>query len=158
LKSGYQDYQVGLKQKQFKARIHRGCVDFIYLVTEAGLQVGMLHQDHIGFIGRSFDEVKIQRAIEKKEAKQRQKAALESKLGVMYLLQEKVRTAIAEKLPAPMQDLQKIRENRMFESMFERQKQINRLYMATYDSFYSDETIKENNYDEESETLDDFTS
>lgn len=158
LKAGYQDYQVGGKQKEFKARIHRGCVDFIYLVTEAGLQIATLHSDHIGFIGRSFEEVKIQRAIEKKEKKQRRKTALESKLSAMYLLQEKVRTAISEKLPAPMQDLQKIRENRMFESMFERQKQINRLYMASYDSFYSDETIKENNHDEESEALDNFTS
>ncbi len=158
LKQGYQDYQKGSKQKTFKARIHRGCVDFIYLVTESGLQVAMLHGDHIGFIGRSFEEVKIQRAIEDKGTKTRRKAALESKLGAMYLLQEKVRVAIAEKLPAPMQDIQTIRENRNFESMFERQKQINRLYMATYDGFYSDEPIKENNDEEESDACDDFTS
>ena len=117
-----------------------------------------LHGDHVGFIGRSFEEVKIQQTIEGGGTKKRKKAALESKLGVMYLLQEKVRVAISEKLPAAMQDIQKIRENRMFESMFDRQKQINRLYMATYNGFYSDEPIKENNHEEESDNYDGFTS
>ena len=158
LTQGYQDYQKGSKQKTFKARIHRGCIDFIYLVTESGLQVAILHGDHIGFIGRSFEEIEIQKAIETKGVKSRKKAALESKLGAMYLLKEKVRNAIAEKLPAPMQDIQKIRDNREFESMFERQKQINRLYMATYDSFYSDQSTKENNHEEESDTYDEFNS
>jgi hypothetical protein len=158
LKKGHQDYQKGAKQKKFKARIHRGCVDFIYLVTKEGLQVATLHSDHIGFIGHSFEEVNIQQAIEGTGTKKRKKEALESKLGVMYLLQEKVRVAISEKLPAAMQDIQKIRENRMFESMFERQKQINRLYMATYDGFYSDEPTKENSHEEESDSHDNFTS
>lgn len=158
LTQGYQDYQKGSKQKTFKARIHRGCIDFIYLVTESGLQVAILHGDHIGFIGRSFEEIEIQKAIETKGVKSRKKAALESKLGAMYLLKDKVRNAITEKLPAPMQDIQKIRDNREFESMFERQKQINRLYMATYDSFYSDQSTKENNHEEESDTYDEFNS
>lgn len=158
LKQGIQDYQKGGKQKRFKARIHRGCVDFIYLVTERGLQVAQLHADHIGFIGRSHEEVKIQRLIEAKGIKSREKTALESKLSAMYFLQEKVRVAITEKLPAPVQDIQAIRENRAFETMFERNKQINRLYMATRDNFYSDELITENNYEEDSETDDEFTS
>lgn len=158
LKEGLQDYQKRSKLKKFKARIHRGCVDFIYLVTDCGLQVAELHSDHVAFIGLSFDEVKFQRAIDNKSSKKRRKAALESKLGAMCLLQEKVRQAIKEKLPAPMQDIQEIRENRAFESMFERQKHINRLYMATYDNFYSDQQHTENDYEDESDTLDDFDS
>ncbi|WP_375276884.1 hypothetical protein [Alteromonas australica] len=157
LKMGYQDWQKGSKQKTFKARVHRGCVDFIYLVTEEGLQVAILHNDHQAFIGCSFEEVKIQLEVERRSENSRKQEALERKLETMYVLKERVRTAIAEKLPAHMQDTHELRNNRTFDSMFAHQLQVNRLYHATKDSFYSEQqTITNNENDEESDTYDDF--
>jgi hypothetical protein len=138
LEKGHQDTRRGQKLKTFKCRMHRGCVDFIFLDTEEGLQIATLHNSHNSYIGLGFDEVKLERDFEKMKEDERKEKALTSKINATYFLKDKLRKAISQRMPAPMQDIQKIRENRKFEEMFERNVQANRLYIAacgTTDSY-----------------------
>ena len=108
-------------------------VDIIFICTSDGLKIATLDHKDNRFAGLSFDQVKQQKTQEHGENELVIEDQLQYLLGVEKFIEHKLTQAEKEKVAGTMPSLAKIKDSRKFESLVNRQSDLNR-YLQTLHS------------------------
>ena len=131
LESGLQNQKESRnKAQKFPCRYFRGLVDVIFISTTEGLKLATLDVQDQRYEGLTFAEVKHQKEIEGKDNALLMEDEMNSLASVEGFLIEMVQQAQKERVPSAVPKLAKIKENRGYETVFDRILQTNRFVNA----------------------------
>lgn len=136
LENGYQDRMPsGNKAKRMPCRFHRGLVDIIFICTPYGLKPAYLDAKDQRFEGLSFEEVKAYKQSRKATTANILEDSLNSLVNGQAALENMLRYAQKQKVPGSISKIDKIKDSRRIESMFDRIQQSNRFFLSVRDEF-----------------------
>lgn len=144
LEEGHQDRKrAGNKAKVFPCRYFRGLVDTIFLCTPDGLKIATLDAQDQRYSGLSFPEVDHQKKLERTQNALLGESELNSLVSAELFLEDMLQNARTQKVSSSVPSIAKIKDNRGYESVFDRIQQANRYVTAVrneYESPFFDES------------------
>ena len=136
LETGLQDRkESGNRAERLPCRYHRGLVDVIFIWTTDGPKLATLDIQDQRFEGLSFPEVKLQKDKERKEYALSGEEDLNGLASAEAFARDMVQHAQKERQASTIPALAKIKENRGYESVFDRIIQTNRFVLAVQKEF-----------------------
>jgi len=135
LESGLQERKLpNQRSLTLACRYNPEMVDIVLIMTNEGLKAATLDYKHSCFEGLSFEQVKHQKDKAYTENQLSLEKELEYRLGVQLFIEKQVDNAKAEKISGPVPSLSKIKDNRRFESLVNRTKDLHN-YVSSLENY-----------------------